>query len=149
TGDRSGDFLWAGLHATGFANQPEGRALDDGLELCDCFVTASVRCAPPQNKPTPAERDTCAPYLHRELALLRRLRVIVALGAFGWEAAWRALEPGRRPRPRFGHGAEAELAGLTLLGCYHPSQQNTFTGKLTPAMRDELLTRARQLANLA
>jgi uracil-DNA glycosylase family 4 len=149
TGDRSADFLWVGLHRAGWATGAVSRSLDDGLELHGCYIAAAVKCAPPANKPTPAERDACAPYLHREIALLRRLRVIVALGAFGWDAAWRALEPGRRPRPRFGHGAEAPIAGLTLLGCFHPSQQNTFTGRLTPAMLDAVLVRARELATEA
>jgi uracil-DNA glycosylase family 4 len=146
TGDRSGDFLFAALHRTGFANQPVSRHAGDGLALSGAYVTAAVRCAPPANKPTPAERDTCAPYLHRELALLDRVRVVVCLGAFGWEAAWRALAPGRRPRPRFGHAVEAEADGRTLVGCFHPSQQNTFTGRLTPSMLDAVLVRARDLA---
>jgi len=147
TGDRSADFLYAGLHRAGFANQTRSVARDDGLRLQDCWVTAAVRCAPPQNKPTPAERDTCAGFLRRELALLPAARVVLCLGAFGWEAGWRVLDPTRRPRPRFGHGVEAITStGLTLLGCFHPSQQNTFTGKLTPAMLDVVLDRARELA---
>jgi uracil-DNA glycosylase family 4 len=145
TGDRSGDFLFAALHRTGFANQPTSRHAGDGLALAGAYITAAVRCAPPANKPSPAERDTCAPYLHRELALLERVRVVVCLGAFGWDAAWRALEPGRRPRPRFGHAVEARAGGLELVGCFHPSQQNTFTGRLTPAMLDAVLARARAL----
>jgi uracil-DNA glycosylase len=146
TGDRSGDFLFAALHRAGIANQPEARHAGDGLALHGAYVTAAVKCAPPANRPLPAERDACAPFLHRELALLAStLRVVVCLGAFGWDAAWRALEPGRRPRPRFGHGAEASGGGLTLLGCFHPSQQNTFTGRLTPAMMDAVLARAGSL----
>jgi uracil-DNA glycosylase family 4 len=143
TGDRSGDFLYASLHRTGFANQPTSRFRGDGLELRDCWITAPVRCAPPANKPTPEERDRCAPFLDRELALLP-VQVMVALGAFGWDAALRHLGY-ERPKPRFGHGAEAQLGRVTLLGSYHVSQQNTFTGKLTPAMLDEVFTRAAQL----
>jgi uracil-DNA glycosylase family 4 len=146
TGDRSGDWLFAALWRAGFASQPESRALDDGLELTDCYVSAAVRCAPPANRPTPAERDACLPYAVRELSLLPRVRVIVCLGAFGWDAAWRLLEPARRPRPRFGHGVEVRAGDLTVLGCFHPSQQNTFTGKLTEPMTDDVLGRARTLA---
>ncbi len=146
TGDRSGDFLWAALHRAGLASQPRARSLDDGLELRDCYVTAAVRCAPPANRPTPGERDACAGYLLRELDLLRQLRVILCLGGFGWDAGLRALAARGaavpRPRPRFGHGAEVEIGGLTLLGCYHPSQQNTFTGRLNEAMIDDVLARA-------
>jgi uracil-DNA glycosylase family 4 len=151
TGDRSGDWLYASLHRTGFANQPTSEWRDDGLELCDAYITATVRCAPPANKPTPEERDTCLPYLERELRLLECCRVLVALGSFGWNGvlrAARALEleiP--RPRPRFGHGAEAELGPWRLLGCYHPSQQNTFTGTLTAPMTDEIFRRARTLVD--
>jgi uracil-DNA glycosylase family 4 len=151
TGDRSGDFLYASLHRTGFANQPESVALDDGLRLAGAFVTAVNRCAPPGNKPTPAERDACLPYVERELAALASLRVIVALGAYGWDGALRAMiELGHtvRPKPRFGHGAEAAIGTVTLLGCYHPSQQNTFTGTLTAPMIDDVLARARTLAGL-
>jgi uracil-DNA glycosylase len=150
TGDRSGDFLFAALYRAGLANQPVSRSLDDGLELIGCWMTAAVRCAPPQNKPTPAERDTCADWLEREVALLDRLRVVVCLGAFAWEAGLRlraALgHPAPRPRPRFGHGAELAGPPWTLLGCFHPSQQNTFTGRLTPAMTDAVLARAVELA---
>ncbi len=159
TGDRSGDFLFAALHRTGFANQPESSGLDDGLRLRGAWVTAAVRCAPPANRPTPEERDECLPWSLRELGLLPRLRVIVCLGAFAWDAALRLrahLEgaPPPRPRPRFGHGAEdggdgVETAGpakLILLGCFHPSQQNTFTGRLTAPMIDAVLLRARELA---
>jgi uracil-DNA glycosylase family 4 len=154
TGDRSGDFLLAGMHRTGLANQPTSRARDDGLELTGAWITAAVRCAPPGNRPTPAERDACRPFLDRELALLGRagrLRVVVALGAFAWAAGLRQLGPlAPRPRPRFGHGAEVPAAATgapwTLLGCFHPSQQNTFTGRLTPAMLDAVLVRAADLA---
>jgi uracil-DNA glycosylase len=149
TGDRSADFLWAGLHAVGLASQAESRHLGDGLSVADTYVAAAVRCAPPLNRPTVEERDNCAPYLARELAILDRVRVIVALGQFGWEAALRAaaaLGTTVRPRPRFGHGAEARVGRYDLLGSYHPSQQNTFTGKLTPPMLEAVLVRARALA---
>ena len=149
TGDRSGDFLYASLHRTGFANQAESMGPGDGLRLTGAFVTAVNRCAPPGNKPTPAERDACLPFLERELAALPSLRVIVALGAFGWDGALRAMAAaghGVRPKPRFGHAAEAEVGTVTLLGCYHPSQQNTFTGTLTAPMIDEVFVRARALA---
>jgi uracil-DNA glycosylase family 4 len=150
TGDRSGDWLFAALHRTGMANQPTSRSRDDGLALTGCWVCAAVRCAPPANKPTPAERDTCLPYAVRELALLRRARVIVCLGSFAWDAALRIVAQSGvtrpRPRPRFGHGAEAQVGHLRLIGCYHPSQQNTFTGKLTEPMIDAVLARARELA---
>ena len=145
TGDRSGDFLYAALHRAGFANQPMSRRRGDGLALADCYVTAPVRCAPPANKPTPAERDRCAAYLDAELALLPA-RVVVALGGFAWDAALAHLGP-VRPKPRFSHGAEVALGDVSLLGCYHVSQQNTFTGRLTPAMLDGVLTRARALAD--
>ena len=144
TGDRSGDFLFASLHRTGYANQPTSEHRDDGLELAGCFITATVKCAPPQNKPTPAERDTCRPYLERELALLTGVRVIVALGQYGWDAV--CAHHRLRPKPRFGHGAEVSLGGgRTLLGSYHVSQQNTFTGKLTPDMLDAVFQRAREI----
>ena len=146
TGDRSGDFLYAALHRTGYANQPVSAHAGDGLALRDCWVTAAVRCAPPANKPLPVERDNCAAWLRAELALLPRARVVVCLGAFAWEAAFRQLAPALRPRPRFGHGAEVPGPPWTLLGCFHPSQQNTFTGKLTPAMADAVLERAVALA---
>jgi uracil-DNA glycosylase len=146
TGDRSGDFLFAALHRTGYANQPVSLHRGDGLELRDCWITASVRCAPPANRPLPSERDNCARWLRAELPLLEHARVVVCLGAFAWESGLRQLAPGLRPRPRFGHGAEARLGELLLLGCFHPSQQNTFTGKLTPAMLDAVLERARGLA---
>jgi uracil-DNA glycosylase family 4 len=152
TGDASGDFLFAALHAVGLANQPTSRSADDGLELRDAYIAAAVRCAPPANKPLPSERDNCAPFLARELALLSRVRVLVALGAYGWEAALRAgaavagEEAVRRPLPRFGHGAEAPVGPYALIGTYHPSQQNTFTGKLTRSMLDAVLARAIELA---
>jgi uracil-DNA glycosylase len=150
TGDRSGDWLFAALHRAGYANQPTSVSRDDGLALADCWVAAAVRCAPPANKPTPAERDTCLPYAVRELALLRSATVIVCLGGFAWDAALRILAAsGRerpRPRPRFGHGAEAVIGGFTLLGCFHPSQQNTFTGRLTRDMLDSIFERARELS---
>jgi uracil-DNA glycosylase family 4 len=150
TGDRSGDWLFASLHRTGFANQPTSVARDDGLRLTDAWICAAVRCAPPANRPLPSERDNCLPYLVRELRLLESVRVIVALGSFGWDAALRGLaaagEPRVRPRPKFGHGTTAEIGRFTLLGCFHPSQQNTFTGKLTEPMIDEVLGRARRLA---
>jgi uracil-DNA glycosylase family 4 len=147
TGDRSGDFLFAALHRAGFANQPTSVRAGDGLALRDAWVTAAVRCAPPANKPLPVERDTCLPWTRRELELLPDARVVVCLGAFGWDAALRLLGP-VRPRPRFAHGAEAEVGGRVMLGCFHPSQQNTFTGVLTPEMIDALLARARALAGL-
>ena len=152
TGDRSGDWLFAALWRTGFANQPESTRRDDGLALIDCYVTAAVRCAPPANRPQPAERDRCLPYLMSELALLSRARVIVCLGGFAWDAALRALAARGasvpRPRPRFAHGAEVSIPGHTLLGCYHVSQQNTFTGRLTEPMLDAVFRRARALAGL-
>jgi len=145
TGDRSGDWLFASLHRTGFANQPTSVSRDDGLALSDCYITAPVKCAPPENKPTLQERVNCAPWLERELALLPTIRVVVALGSYAWDTALRHLGP-VRPKPRFGHGAEATLpAGRTLLGCYHVSQQNTQTGRLTEAMLDEVFHRAREL----
>ena len=145
TGDRSGDWLFASLHRTGFANQPTSVARDDGLRLRDCYVTAPVKCAPPGNRPTPEERANCASWLDSELALLPAIRVVVALGGFAWDTALRHLGP-VRPKPRFGHGAEAALpAGRTLLGAYHVSQQNTFTGKLTQDMLDRVFLRARKL----
>ena len=153
TGDRSGDWLFASMWRCGLANQPESRSRDDGLELHDAYVTAAVRCAPPANQPLPAERDSCFPYLVRELELLRDVRVVVCLGGFAWEAGLRARvalgEATPRPKPRFGHGAELPSPGrLTLLGCYHPSQQNTFTGRLTEPMIDAVFVRARLLAGL-
>jgi uracil-DNA glycosylase family 4 len=142
TGDRSGDFLFAALHRLGLANRPVSRSKDDRLRLRGVWISAAVRCAPPLNRPTPAERDACLPYAARELELLDA-KVVVCLGAFAWDAALRLL--GLKPKPRFAHEAEAAGA-VTLLGCYHPSQQNTFTGVLTPAMLDAVLLRARELA---
>jgi uracil-DNA glycosylase family 4 len=149
TGDRSGDFLFAALYRTGFANQPSSSALDDGLRLRGAWITAAVRCAPPGNRPTPAERDACLPWSVRELRLLGNVRVVVCLGAFAWDAALRLTaaagdHPTSRPRPQFGHGAEMEAEPYSLLGCYHPSQQNTFTGRLTEQMIDAVLVRAKQ-----
>jgi uracil-DNA glycosylase family 4 len=146
TGDRSGDFLFASLHRCGFANQPKSIARGDGLRLTDAYVSAVNRCAPPANKPLPEERDRCLPFLEREIAALEELAVIIALGAYAWDGALRALgalgHPAR-PRPRFGHGAEAIVGPYVVIGCFHPSQQNTFTGKLTPAMLDDVMLRAR------
>ena len=145
TGDRSGDWLFGSMHRTGFANQAESVNSDDGLALKGAWVAAAVRCAPPANKPLPSERDSCLPYAAQELELLPRVKVIVALGAFAWDAALR-LHGGVRPRPKFGHLAEAGLpGGRVLLGSFHPSQQNTFTGKLTEAMLDAVFERAREL----
>ena len=149
TGDRSGDFLYASMYRRRLANQSESTAGDDGLRLSNAYVAAVVRCAPPGNKPTPAERDRCLPYLVREIAALERLRAIVALGAFAWDGALRALaELGHRtrPRPRFGHGTEVQIGPFTLVGAYHPSQQNTFTGTLTPKMLDAVFERAVAIA---
>ena len=150
TGDRSGDWLFASLFRVGFANQPTSLSRGDGLRLNGAYVTAAVRCAPPGNRPLPSERDNCLPYLVRELSLLSSVSVIVTLGSFAWDAALRAVvalgEPRPRPRPKFGHGASAEVGRFALLGCYHPSQQNTFTGKLTETMLDEVLGRAKRLA---
>jgi uracil-DNA glycosylase family 4 len=145
TGDRSGDWLFASLYRTGYANQPQSVSADDGLELRDVWIAAAVRCAPPANKPLPAERDACLPYAAEELELLPRVHAIVALGAFAWDAALR-LHGGVRPRPKFGHLAEAALPGeRVLVGCFHPSQQNTFTGRLTEPMLDAVFERARVL----
>jgi uracil-DNA glycosylase family 4 len=152
TGDRSGDFLWAALHATGHADRPASRRSDDGLRLLGCYVAAAVRCAPPANKPTIDERDRCLPFLARELALLADVRVLLALGAYAWDAALRVLATAghsTRPRPRFGHGAEARVGPYALIGSYHPSQQNTFTGRLTPPMLEAVLRRAGELAAVA
>ncbi|MFI6759135.1 uracil-DNA glycosylase [Micromonospora sp. NPDC050417] len=156
TGDRSGDVLFAGMHRAGLANQPTSVAAADGLTLRHTRIFSAVRCAPPDNKPTPVERDTCAPWLHREVRLIApTLRVVVALGAFAWAAWWPVLRQvyGVRPpspRPRFAHGAHWSGGGTApdLLGCYHVSQQNTFTGRLTPAMLDGIFTRAKGLAGL-
>jgi len=154
TGDRSGDWIFAALHRAGFANQPTSTHAADGLALAGVRIAAAVRCAPPANAPTPGERDTCAPWVDREVDLLPHLRVVVALGAFAWDAGL-ALARRRgwqvpRPRPRFGHGAQVRLAStddaVTMLGSFHVSQQNTFTGRLTEPMLDDVLTRARDLA---
>jgi uracil-DNA glycosylase len=153
TGDRSGDFLFAALARTGFASQPSSTRRDDGLELEGAWITAAVRCAPPANRPTPTERDVCLPWSARELELLEDVRVVLCLGAFAWDAALRLLATcgGDRssapsPRPRFGHGVELSGEPYALIGCYHPSQQNTFTGRLTEPMIDAVLERARALA---
>ena len=144
TGDRSGDWLFASMHRTGFANQPTSVHAGDGLRLDDAFVAAAVRCAPPANRPLPSERDNCLPYAAAELHLLRPA-VLVCLGGFAWDAACRLLA--LQPKPRFGHGAEhATPDGPVLLGTYHPSQQNTFTGRLTEEMLDAVFARARVLA---
>ncbi len=159
TGDRSGDWLFASLHRVGLASQATSVHAADGLELVDTRMVATVRCAPPQNKPTTAERDTCAPWIEAELRLLvDHVRVVVALGAIGWDATLRSFRAigwqVPSPKPRFGHGAEAVLSGdgsaheVVLLGCYHPSQQNTFTGKLTEPMLDAVLGRAAAYAEL-
>jgi uracil-DNA glycosylase family 4 len=153
TGDASGDFLWPALHAAGLASEPESRSRDDGLRALDLWVTAAVRCVPPDNKPLPSERDSCAPYLVGELAALERARVVVALGAFGWDAALRtfaalgAAVP--TPKPRFAHGAEVQVGTWRLVGSYHVSQQNTFTGRLTRPMLDAIFERAVALAGQA
>jgi uracil-DNA glycosylase family 4 len=151
TGDRSGDFLYAALHRAGYANQPTSVRRDDGLALSGCYISAAVRCAPPGNKPTPEEIAACAPFVDEELALLRKARVILCLGGIAWAAAVAVLRRNaalpRGPAPRFAHGAECPApAGLTLVGSYHVSQQNTFTGRLTPAMLDAVLARCRELA---
>ncbi len=146
TGDRSGDWLYAALHRAGLATQPTSTAAGDGLELRGAFVTAVNRCAPPANRPTPAERDACLPYLAEELRLLSSARAILALGSYAWDGALRALaalgHEAPRPRPRFGHEAEARIGPYSLVGCFHPSQQNTFTGKLTAPMLDAAIARA-------
>jgi uracil-DNA glycosylase family 4 len=150
TGDRSGDWLFASLHRTGWSNQPTSNHPRDGLRLMGAYVAAVNRCAPPGNRPTPGERDNCLPFLARELQLLERVRVLVTLGSFAWDGALRAIgalgHPAPRPRPRFGHGAQAEVGPYVLLGSYHPSQQNTFTGVLTEDMTDAIFDRARKLA---
>ena len=144
TGDRSADFLVAALHRAGLANQAESVSRDDGLHLIGCRMTAVVRCAPPDNIPTTTERDTCTPFLQREVDLCQRSRVMLALGAFAWDGILRVLGS-PRPKPKFAHGAEADVAGRVMLGTYHPSQQNTFTGRLTPDMLDAVLARAKEI----
>lgn len=150
TGDESGNFLWPALHAAGLANQPTSVGAGDGLKATGAWITAAVKCAPPGNKPLPQERVNCAPYLGRELAALDNLRVVVALGAFAWDAALATFaamgHAAPRPKPRFGHGATAQISTWALLGSYHVSQQNTYTGRLTRPMLDEVLQRAVQLA---
>jgi uracil-DNA glycosylase family 4 len=147
TGDRSGDWLYAALHRAGFANQAASTGKDDGLELANAYVTVVVRCAPPDNKPTPRERDRCLKFLEREVTLLAGVKVVVALGGFAWDGFLYAAEglghaiP--KPRPKFGHGASALVGPYTLLGSYHVSQQNTFTGRLTEAMLDAVFAKAR------
>lgn len=147
TGDRSGDWLFRALHKAGYANQPTSVSREDGLRLDDCYIAAVVRCAPPANKPLPSERDNCIGYLEREMRALNRLKVIVALGSFAWDGALRALAANghlARPKPRFGHLASAAVGPFDLIGSYHPSQQNTFTGKLTERMFDEVFALARR-----
>ena len=150
TGDRSGDWLYRALYRAGFANQAESTGRNDKLTLADCFITAAVRCAPPENKPTVVERDTCGRFLDAELEALTRVRVMVALGKFAFDQLWRILkargEALPSPRPRFSHGLEVKIRdGLFLLASFHPSQQNTFTGKLTEEMFDGVWLRARQM----
>jgi uracil-DNA glycosylase family 4 len=150
TGDASGDFLWAALHAVGLSNRAASHRADDGLQLVGAYIAAAVRCAPPANRPTPEERDNCAPYLVRELAILDRVSVLVALGAYAWDACLRTIAslgramPARKPR--FGHGAESRIGPYTVVGTYHPSQQNTFTGVLAPPMLEAVLRRAQEIA---
>ena len=151
TGNRSGEFLYAALHRAGLSTLPRSVSRDDGLQLRGVYLASVNRCAPPGNRPTPKERDNCLPYLVRELRALEDVRTAVALGAFAWDGllrAFAALGHRARPRPPFGHGAEVEIGPYALLGCFHPSQQNTFTGKLTPAMLDEVLARAKFVSGL-
>ena len=146
TGDRSGDWLYRAMYRAGLANKPTSVSIDDGLVLTGAWVTAVVKCAPPDNKPLPAERVNCRPFLQRELELLPEARVVVCLGAFSYEAT--CTEFGVRPRPKFGHGAEVVATnGLTIVCSFHPSQQNTFTGKLTEPMLDAVFTRAVELSH--
>ncbi len=153
TGDRSGDFLFAGLFRAGLANQAGSISRDDGLRVKDVWISPAGRCAPPANKPTPEELGRCAEWLDREREELSEVRVILALGAIAWDAALALLARAGagipKPRPKFGHGAHVELGGFTLLGCYHVSQQNTFTGKLTPKMLDAVLARSREFSSRA
>jgi uracil-DNA glycosylase len=150
TGDRSGDFLWTALNQTGFADRASSRRADDGLTLTNAYIAAAVRCAPPLNRPTNSERDNCAPFLVRELALLTNVQVIVPLGGFGWDAVLRTVaalgHPVPRPKPRFGHGAEVPIGPYRLVASFHPSQQNTFTGRLSATMLADVLARASTLA---
>ena len=148
TGDRSGDWLFRALHKAGYANQPTSTHAGDGLKLRDAWISAVVRCAPPANKPAPEERDTCVEYLVRELKLLTNVRAVLTLGAFAWDGFLRARGAVLRPRPRFGHGAVAQVGPYSLVGAYHPSQQNTFTGKLTEAMFDAAVAEAKRLSYL-
>ena len=149
TGDKSGDFLYPALHRAGLCDRPDSTHRGDGMTMTGCFITAAVRCAPPANRPSPDERDRCQGFMERELALLPEVRVLLALGGFAWEATLRILGA-PRPWPRFGHGAQAALPdGRTLLGSYHPSQQNVFTGRLTPAMLDDVLAEAGRLRDRA
>ena len=153
TGDRSGDFLYGALWRAGIASSPTSRRREDGLKLKGAWITAAVRCAPPANRPTPQERANCLSWSEREIGLLPGIRAILCLGAFAWDAGLllrAAFEgaPVPRPRPRFSHGGELPGAGVQMIGCYHPSQQNTFTGRLTESMIDEVIARARALAGL-
>lgn len=152
TGDRSGDFLFASMYRIGVANQPHSVGRDDGLRLNGVYVSAVNRCCPPGNRPTPQERDNCLPFLAAEMNLLGRLKVVVALGSFAWDGALRAISAAGhgpvRPRSAFAHGAEAEVGPFMMLGSFHPSQQNTFTGKLTPAMLDAIFARAAAIAGV-
>ncbi len=149
TGDRSGDWLYRALYRAGFANQPDGHTADDGLWLSRVYITAAVRCAPPANRPTSAEREQCRPYLEQELEIFRSAPVVVTLGGFAFDQVLRILrtrgERVPRPRPKFSHGVEVDLGTTTVLGCYHPSQQNTFTGRLTESMFDQVWERAKRL----
>jgi uracil-DNA glycosylase len=151
TGDRSGDWLYGAMHRAGLANQPLSVAADDGLKLRGAYVSAIVRCAPPDNKPTPSERDECIPYLVRELELLKWVSVLLCLGSFAWEGTLRTLRAAGyetpKPKPKFGHGVEASAGPYSLLGSFHPSQQNTFTGRLTEPMLDAVFVRAKALAS--
>jgi len=150
TGDRSGDFLFDVVYRCGLSNKPTSVSADDGLELRNLYIAAVNRCCPPGNRPTPQERDNCLPYLAREIDLLERLKVLVSLGSFAWDGTLRALHrlghPTPRPKPPFGHRTEVPVGRYALLGSFHPSQQNTFTGKLTPEMLERVLRRAIELA---
>lgn len=152
TGDRSGDWLYRAMYRAGFASQPTATDRDDGLRLLDAWVTAPVRCAPPANRPTTAERDNCVPWLAEEFRLLERMTTVVCLGGFAWGVVHRLLAGSGvdmpRPRPAFGHGAESQTSGPLIIGSYHPSQQNTFTGRLTEAMLDAVFARAKQVVHL-